>query len=219
MALHPPYALSGTDLARRLLRGFRYCPGANAATDLGVWGYQDVRVGVHVGSITAAMVGVELPRYMIYGPDVEITSQLESSADTGTVALSREAVAALARDLGEEWEHVVAKTVEEVRYCDSVCCYGTAIAYAATAVLVLRWRIVVSRYGVGVRYCDSACCSTRCARDPLPSKGGGTEIAWCYAMCGTEIAYGANVWYQEDGSLVEVLQSVSEAETALRMEV
>lgn len=95
----------------------------------------DVRVGVHVGSITAAMVGVELPRYMIYGPDVEITSQLESSADTGTVALSREAVAALARDLGEEWEHVVAKTVEE-----------------------------------------------------------------------------------EDGSLVEVLQSVSEAETALRME-
>eukprot|EP00961_Rhodomonas_salina_P137026 1843261-Rhodomonas_salina.1 len=49
---------------------------------------------------------------------------------------------------------------------DAYATCSTVIAYAATCCAVLSWHAVLG----DVRYCDSVC---------------------CYAMCGTEIAYGA----------------------------
>ncbi|KAJ1492325.1 nucleotide cyclase, partial [Baffinella frigidus] len=46
------------------------------------------RVGVHTGAVSAAMVGRLRPRFLIYGPDVEIASGMESSAEVDTVQIS-----------------------------------------------------------------------------------------------------------------------------------
>jgi class 3 adenylate cyclase len=57
-----------------------------------------IRVGVHSGSITAAFVGQMLPRYLIFGPDVEIVRQMEAAARPGVVGLTDATAKLLPRD-------------------------------------------------------------------------------------------------------------------------
>lgn len=66
-----------------------------------------VRVGVHSGAATAAVVGQQMPRYLFFGRDCEIVNRLEMNADTGGVLLS----AAAAARLGHGWEHARATKV------------------------------------------------------------------------------------------------------------
>jgi len=58
-----------------------------------------MRIGVHSGSITAAFVGQMLPRYLIFGPDVEIVRQMEAAARPGVVGLTD----ATAKLLPKDW--------------------------------------------------------------------------------------------------------------------
>lgn len=60
-----------------------------------------VRVGVHSGSATAALVGVRMPRYLLFGRDCEVVDRLEAAADCDSVLLSSTTAAAVRG----EWTH------------------------------------------------------------------------------------------------------------------
>ncbi|CAD8110446.1 unnamed protein product [Paramecium primaurelia] len=50
----------------------------------------DMRIGVHTGSIIGGVLGTELVRYDIYGPDVLIANKMESKGAKGFVQVSQE---------------------------------------------------------------------------------------------------------------------------------
>lgn len=64
------------------------------------------RVGVHSGNVTAAFLGTIMPRYFIFGEDVNTTSMLETSGNPNEVHISASTAMALAnawnaRSLGQ----------------------------------------------------------------------------------------------------------------------
>lgn len=42
-----------------------------------------MRIGVHTGSIIGGVLGTEIVRYDIYGPDVLIANKMESKGEKG----------------------------------------------------------------------------------------------------------------------------------------
>ncbi|KAJ1484040.1 hypothetical protein T484DRAFT_1894975 [Baffinella frigidus] len=58
------------------------------------------RCGVHTGSVVGGMVGTLLPRFLIYGTDLDIAKLLETSCDHCAVQVSE----ATKRLIGDEWE-------------------------------------------------------------------------------------------------------------------
>lgn len=43
----------------------------------------DMRIGIHTGSIIGGVLGTEIVRYDIYGPDVLIANKMESKGEKG----------------------------------------------------------------------------------------------------------------------------------------
>ena len=55
-----------------------------------------VRIGVHSGHLSAAVIGQLLPRYLVFGPDLEVANHLEALAEPQQVGFARSlSVAAL----------------------------------------------------------------------------------------------------------------------------
>ena len=55
-----------------------------------------VRIGVHSGHLSAAVIGQLLPRYLVFGPDLEVVNHLEALAEPQQVGFARSlSVAAL----------------------------------------------------------------------------------------------------------------------------
>ena len=55
-----------------------------------------VRIGVHSGHLSAAVIGQLLPRYLVFGPDLEVVNHLEALAEPQQVEFARSlSVAAL----------------------------------------------------------------------------------------------------------------------------
>jgi phospholipid-translocating ATPase len=50
----------------------------------------NMRIGIHTGSITAGITGINIVRYDIYGPDVDIANRMESSGLKGRLHVSEE---------------------------------------------------------------------------------------------------------------------------------
>jgi len=50
----------------------------------------NMRIGLHTGSITAGITGINVVRYDIYGPDVDIANRMESSGFKGKLHVSEE---------------------------------------------------------------------------------------------------------------------------------
>ena len=48
----------------------------------------DMRIGVHTGSIIGGVLGTDIVRYDIYGPDVLIANKMESKGQKGKVHIS-----------------------------------------------------------------------------------------------------------------------------------
>eukprot|EP00281_Chroomonas_sp_CCMP1168_P032556 CAMPEP_0206246138 /NCGR_PEP_ID=MMETSP0047_2-20121206/19085_1 /ASSEMBLY_ACC=CAM_ASM_000192 /TAXON_ID=195065 /ORGANISM="Chroomonas mesostigmatica_cf, Strain CCMP1168" /LENGTH=132 /DNA_ID=CAMNT_0053671513 /DNA_START=95 /DNA_END=490 /DNA_ORIENTATION=+ len=61
-----------------------------------------VRVGVHSGTVTAAFLGTLMPRYFIFGLDVNITSFLETTCEPDMVHVSGETASMLCAEWGCE---------------------------------------------------------------------------------------------------------------------
>lgn len=43
----------------------------------------DMRIGIHTGNIIGGVLGTEIVRYDIYGPDVLIANKMESKGERG----------------------------------------------------------------------------------------------------------------------------------------
>mmetsp|Transcript_7266 Transcript_7266/g.6565 ORF Transcript_7266/g.6565 Transcript_7266/m.6565 type:complete len:122 (+) Transcript_7266:7361-7726(+) len=48
----------------------------------------DMRIGIHTGTIIGGIVGTEIVRYDIYGPDVIIANAMESEGEKGNINVS-----------------------------------------------------------------------------------------------------------------------------------
>ena len=48
----------------------------------------DMRIGIHTGTIIGGIIGTEIVRYDIYGPDVMIANKFEEEGKTGFIHIS-----------------------------------------------------------------------------------------------------------------------------------
>lgn len=48
----------------------------------------DMRIGVHTGTIIGGIIGTEIVRYDIYGPDVMVANKFEEFGKTGFIHIS-----------------------------------------------------------------------------------------------------------------------------------
>lgn len=48
----------------------------------------DMRIGIHTGTIIGGVLGTDIVRYDIYGPDVLIANKMESKGEKGKVQVS-----------------------------------------------------------------------------------------------------------------------------------
>jgi len=51
----------------------------------------DMRIGIHVGSFIGGVVGTDIVRYDIYGPDPLIANQMEAGGIPGLIQISKAA--------------------------------------------------------------------------------------------------------------------------------
>lgn len=47
-----------------------------------------MRIGIHTGDIIGGVIGTDIVRYDIYGPDVLIANKMESNGEKGRVMIS-----------------------------------------------------------------------------------------------------------------------------------
>ena len=47
-----------------------------------------MRIGIHVGDVIAGIIGTNIVRYDIYGPDVLIANKMESGGEAGKINVS-----------------------------------------------------------------------------------------------------------------------------------
>ena len=47
-----------------------------------------MRIGIHTGNIIGGVIGTDIVRYDIYGPDVLIANKMESNGERGKVMIS-----------------------------------------------------------------------------------------------------------------------------------
>ena len=48
-----------------------------------------MRIGIHTGDIIGGVIGTDIVRYDIYGPDVLIANKMESNGEKGKVLISQ----------------------------------------------------------------------------------------------------------------------------------
>lgn len=48
----------------------------------------DMRIGIHTGTVIGGIIGTEIVRYDIYGPDVMIANKFEEKGETGHIHIS-----------------------------------------------------------------------------------------------------------------------------------
>lgn len=48
----------------------------------------DMRIGIHTGDIIGGVIGTDIVRYDIYGPNVLIANKMESNGERGRVMIS-----------------------------------------------------------------------------------------------------------------------------------
>jgi class 3 adenylate cyclase len=65
------------------------------------------RCGVHTGSVVGGMIGLLLPRFLIYGNDLDIAKLLERTADKCSVQISE----ATKRLIDDDWRLEAPRTV------------------------------------------------------------------------------------------------------------
>lgn len=64
----------------------------------------DMRIGIHTGSIIAGIIGSNIVRYDIYGPDVLIANKMESNGMPGRIHISESTKNMLGDDLKYEFD-------------------------------------------------------------------------------------------------------------------
>lgn len=47
-----------------------------------------MRIGIHTGKVIGGIIGTEIVRYDIYGPDVMIANKFEEKGQTGAIHIS-----------------------------------------------------------------------------------------------------------------------------------
>ncbi|CAD8127987.1 unnamed protein product [Paramecium sonneborni] len=66
----------------------------------------DMRIGIHTGSIIGGVLGTEIVRYDIYGPDVLIANKMESKGERGKLQISSTTKEILEQQYPEEFKYV-----------------------------------------------------------------------------------------------------------------
>ncbi|CAD8201256.1 unnamed protein product [Paramecium pentaurelia] len=72
----------------------------------------DMRIGIHTGKIIGGVLGTDIVRYDIYGPDVLIANKMESKGDRGKVQVSESTKKTLELCYPEEFQYFSHCTVE-----------------------------------------------------------------------------------------------------------
>ncbi|CAD8157712.1 unnamed protein product [Paramecium octaurelia] len=72
----------------------------------------DMRIGVHTGSIIGGVLGTELVRYDIYGPDVLIANKMESKGAKGFVQVSQETKDIIEREFPDLFRFEYKQSIE-----------------------------------------------------------------------------------------------------------
>lgn len=49
----------------------------------------DMRIGIHTGKVLGGIIGTEIVRYDIYGPDVMIANKFEEKGEAGQIHISQ----------------------------------------------------------------------------------------------------------------------------------
>ncbi|CAD8079778.1 unnamed protein product [Paramecium primaurelia] len=66
----------------------------------------DMRIGIHTGNIIGGVLGTEIVRYDIYGPDVLIANKMESKGESGKLQVSSTTKEILEQHYPEEFKYV-----------------------------------------------------------------------------------------------------------------
>ena len=70
-----------------------------------------MRIGIHIGSVTAGITGSNIVRYDIYGPDVSVANLMESEGFPGKVNVSEDVKKLLEEHDQGMWSFVYNKEV------------------------------------------------------------------------------------------------------------
>jgi class 3 adenylate cyclase len=71
-----------------------------------------MRIGIHTGSIIGGVLGTEIVRYDIYGPDVLIANKMESKGERGKLQVSQSTKDLLEQYYPEEFKYTFHTTVD-----------------------------------------------------------------------------------------------------------
>lgn len=71
-----------------------------------------MRIGIHTGSVFGGVMGTDIVRYDIYGPDVLIANKMESNGVKGFVHVSEETKKLLEKDYDDIFNFEPNTTIE-----------------------------------------------------------------------------------------------------------
>ena len=62
-----------------------------------------MRIGIHTGDIIGGVIGTDIVRYDIYGPNVLIANKMESNGEKGRIMISDETFRLIYENYGERY--------------------------------------------------------------------------------------------------------------------
>eukprot|EP00358_Blepharisma_japonicum_P004287 CAMPEP_0202955268 /NCGR_PEP_ID=MMETSP1395-20130829/51653_1 /ASSEMBLY_ACC=CAM_ASM_000871 /TAXON_ID=5961 /ORGANISM="Blepharisma japonicum, Strain Stock R1072" /LENGTH=97 /DNA_ID=CAMNT_0049671647 /DNA_START=751 /DNA_END=1041 /DNA_ORIENTATION=- len=71
----------------------------------------NMRIGLHTGTVIAGIIGTNIVRYDIYGPDVLIANKMESNGKPGEINVSDKTRELLEKNYNGEYEYTFNKEV------------------------------------------------------------------------------------------------------------